>query len=152
MKRSLLVLALVGMLISSSTLLAVDYTTYSGFATSEEPVLPKQEVHPCLWFKADEIKAFVEKRNQDAYAAKLWNWVWDDIKAFKAAPLPAIPDDVKSKDVSRYYGTISRTAKYLAFAWIATGDTAARDKAIQALLRAFDSHLQPGSNGLLQRG
>ena len=138
MKRFLLVMVLGGLLISASALSAVNYTTYSGFVTAEEPVLPKQEVHPRLWFAADGVKALVAKKDADAYAGKLWNWVWDDIKAFKDNPLPEVPDDTKSKDISRYYGTISRATKYLAFAWITTGDTAARDKAIQGLLRAFD--------------
>ncbi|MGE5549924.1 MAG: heparinase II/III family protein [Bacteroidota bacterium] len=138
MRRSVFVVALMGLLISASTLLAVDYTTYSGFITSEEPVLPKEEVHPCLWFTRDQIGAIVAKKDADAHAAKLWKWVWEDIEAFKREPIPSIPTDRSSKDISRYYGTSSRAAKYLAFAWITTGDTAARDKAVEILLRAYD--------------
>lgn len=137
MRRFVVLLVLAGVLAGSGLVTAIDYTSYSGFVTSEEPVLPKQEVHPSLWFDTSEIKALVDKRNGDAYAAKLWDWVWQDIQAFKEDPLPKIPLDL-GKDVSRYYGTISRAAKYLAFAWITTGDTAARDKAIEALLRAYD--------------
>ncbi|NLG85061.1 MAG: hypothetical protein GX493_10750 [Firmicutes bacterium] len=138
MRRAVFTLILAGLIGVAGLALAVDYTTYSGFATDETPVLPKEEIHPSLWFKADEIKAVVEKRNLDAYAAKLWDWIWEDIKAFKEDPLPEIPTDPTSKDVSRYYGTISRAAKYLAFAWITVGDTAARDRTIQILLRAYD--------------
>lgn len=131
------VLAVCGLLLGSGSPSRADrYTNYPGFTAPEEAVLPEREVHPSLWFTAGQLPALREKRQADAYLASLWNSIsWS---TYLYQPLPAVPPANASSLVRQYYADMSRIAKYNAFYWVMTEDEFHRDRAVQALMRAYD--------------
>ncbi len=116
---------------------AANYESYSGFTVAETPVLPSREIHPQIWFGKGESAGIFQRRNADGYSKRLWQGIEAKIANYKELPFPAIPAK-PGKDLERYYGTMSKSVRYLAFAWVMTADETARDKAIVGLLRAFD--------------
>jgi hypothetical protein len=104
------------------------YDTYSGFTVPVNPVLPPVETHPSLWFKSGEVEALLSKKNSDAYALKIWNTILADIKKY-----------VTKTPSAQNTSERPRMAKILAFGWVMNGDTAARKKAIETLLLAYDN-------------
>ena len=112
------------------------YTNYPGFTAPQTAVLPEMEVHPSLWFTADQIPALREKRHVDGYLAGLWTSISWSTYLYQARPLVAAAN--ASSAVRQYYADMSRIAKYNAFYWVITGDEFHRDRAVQALLRAYD--------------
>ncbi|MCX8131403.1 MAG: DUF4962 domain-containing protein [Clostridia bacterium] len=143
MKRKLVCLlstaVIVSILSTGFSVYSVDnsmYTTYSGFKTSEVPVLPEKEVHPSLWFNSSDIEKMRSKKDADSYAKQLWDTVFSSPEL--SMPFPS---EVKSSDsgekIRKYYGDISRIAKYNAFAWLMTKQVKYRTKAINALKKAY---------------
>ncbi|MEW5852879.1 MAG: heparinase II/III family protein [Myxococcota bacterium] len=114
---------------------AVDYTSYSGFVVDGTPVLPASEQHPCLWFDAAGVEAVRARKDADAYAGMLYEAIAGS--RFVSEPLPAAPGGC-SEEAHVYYGTMARMAKYSAFMFVMTGDQAQRQRAVEALLRAYD--------------
>ncbi|MGE5497151.1 MAG: heparinase II/III family protein [Syntrophothermus sp.] len=104
------------------------YDSYSGFAVPVQAFLPEKEVHPALWFSERQINDLRNKKDADAYALSIWNSIITDINSFKTKT--ASTQDFNDRP---------RMAKYCAFAWIMTGDTLSRRKAIDALLLAWDN-------------
>ncbi len=104
------------------------YDSYDGFTVSTIPVLPGTEVHPSLWFTADQVAAIKNKKDISAYASTLWNTIASSVNTYKTKTAP-----------SQTTSDRPRMAKYCAFGWIMNGDTTARNKAIEALLVAFDN-------------
>lgn len=113
-----------------------NYESYSGFTTSEIPVLPVSEVHPKLWFSSDEISALYEKRNADEYAKSLWNSITNS--RYLVMELPNAPIAGCDSSLHGYYGDMARIAKYNAFMFVMEGEQNYKERAISALLRAFD--------------
>lgn len=103
------------------------YDTYTGWAVDTQPVLPNQEVHPSLWFRASDISALKTKRSADEYAESRWNIVQTEIARYKA--LEVANASPNSRPIM---------ARVLAFAWVMDDDAAARDKAIEVLRTAYD--------------
>lgn len=104
------------------------YDTYTGFTVPEIVILPDSEIHPSLWFKASDLNYFRNLRNTDAYANTIWRRIKSTIDSYKnKTPTLTNPADR------------SIMAKVLAFAWLMDGDTVARDKAIEALMTAYDN-------------
>ncbi|MEK3883302.1 discoidin domain-containing protein [Paenibacillus sp. PL2-23] len=117
----------------------VNYESYSGFTTSEVPVLPETEAHPSLWFKADEVADVYDKRNADEYALELWNNVKGSKYLGAALPeVPTYPNPCVDSRLHSYYGDMARIAKYNAFMYVMEGDETHKNAAIGALLRAYD--------------
>ncbi|WP_273126981.1 discoidin domain-containing protein [Bacillus weihaiensis] len=115
----------------------INYESYNGFTTSEEPILPSNEVHPKLWFDSSEIEEVYEKRNADDYAEALWKSISES--GYLGAELPTVPSDSCGDDrLHGYYGEMARIAKYNAFMFMMEGNEEYRQTAIDALLRAFD--------------
>ncbi len=116
------------------------YTTYSGFALSEDVVLPKAETHPSLWFSSEEVASLRSKRGADAYAEKLWKDVIQ--MRFILSKLPAIPslDDDKTT-IHKYYGDLTQIAMYNALLYQLEMDeelkSQYREIAEKALLRGY---------------
>ena len=104
------------------------YDGYDGFTVSTTPVLPGAEVHPTLWFTADGVAAIKSKKDISAYGSTIWNTITSNVNTYKTRT-------ASSQTTSHR----PRMAKYCAFGWIMNGDTTARDKAIEALLVAFDN-------------
>jgi chitodextrinase len=114
-----------------------NYETYSGFTTSEVPVLPPQEAHPKLWFDNANVVSVYGKRNADAYAASLWDSI--SKSPYLSLPLPALLTCSKSaSEIHSYYGDMSRFAKYNAFMYVMEGNETYKARAIEALKRAYD--------------
>ena len=103
------------------------YETYTGWAVSTDPVLPAEEVHPQLWFEADDLDAVRAKWTDPAYADVVAR-VRDDIADFKRR-------DAASTDP----GDRAQMAKALAFAWVVDGDLVARVKGYKVLLLAYEN-------------
>ncbi|MBC12189.1 MAG: hypothetical protein CMM85_04370 [Rhodothermaceae bacterium] len=103
------------------------YETYTGWAVPTDPVLPATEVHPQLWFGADDLDALRAKWADPAYA--------DVVAAVRADIARYKPRDPGATDP----GDRAQMAKALAFAWIVDGDLVARVKGYQALLLAYDN-------------
>src|SRR5690606_6739814 len=105
---------------------APNYDSYNGFVTSEIPVLPDEEVHPKLWFSADEIDELYEKRNADEYAMALWNSIANS--PYLTMPLPQETTAAcTDSSLHSYYGDMARIAKYNAFLYIMEGNPVHKD-------------------------
>lgn len=104
------------------------YDTYSGFTVPVNPVLPAAETHPSLWFNKTGIEELKNKKNTDAYALKVWNYIQTDFKKFSGKSAASLDFNDRPK-----------MAKSCAFAWIISGDTLGKRKAIEALLLAYDN-------------
>lgn len=119
----------------------VDYESYGGFTCDPVPKLPPKEVHPALWFTADQAAEVRAKKDQSAQAAELWKQVaGSQFLTMDLLPEPSIKDDKKT--VHQYYGYMAQAAKYSGFMiWMAE-EEAEKQKYIQrttALLqRAYD--------------
>ncbi len=105
-----------------------NYDNYSGFTVDTVAVLPASEIHPSLFFKTQEISEILARKNAGGYALTVWNYIVADINSFKTRT----PSSTTTS-------TRPQMAKTLAFGWIMLGDTAARTKAIQTLLIAYDN-------------
>ncbi|CAG7643827.1 hypothetical protein PAESOLCIP111_04565 [Paenibacillus solanacearum] len=113
-----------------------DYTSYSGITVPAEPVLPKTEAHPKLWFDQAQVKTMYDKRSADAYAKSLWDHI--AISPYTTMNLPAAPGSCKDPGLHNYYGTVARIAKYSAFLYVMTGSEPHRERAVAALQQAYD--------------
>lgn len=117
--------------------------TYDGFELPEEVTMPASEVHPSLWFGAGDLAKIVEKRNVDSVAAGYWAALQDS--EFLLAELPAVPSlDDGTKEIHKYYGTLTQIAAYNAFLYQAGDDekkSAYLAKAVEALLRGYSGPL-----------
>jgi hypothetical protein len=120
-------MAVVGMLCYTAGA-QTNYTNYSGFAVDTTAILPPSEVHPSLFFVASEIPQILARKDAGGYALTTWNYILADIATFKSRT-PS----------STTVNTRPQMAKILGFGWIMLGDTTARNKAIQALLIAYDN-------------
>ncbi len=130
-------LAIVQVLASASTVQAsVNYESYSGFVADSTPVLPGQESHPKLWFDTGGVGALYAKRLADPYAASLWNSI--RTSPYLTMELPQAPGCVFGNVVHAYYGEMARIAKYNAFLYLMEGNEQHKERAVQALLRAYD--------------
>lgn len=114
----------------------IDYGSYSGFVVDETPVLPAEEVHPALWFDHSGIAAMYAKRNADSYAAELWESISNN--RYLSVPLPDIPACAMDNSVHAYYGDMARIAKYNAFMFVMEGNAVHKQRATEALKRAYD--------------
>ena len=81
---------------------AANYESYSGFSTSEEPILPEKEKHPSLWFDSSQLEELKIKRNGDSYLQKLWNQI--ENSEFLGKDLPSVPSVTQTSVIRRYYG------------------------------------------------
>ena len=131
------VAVLAGVVLTASAYAQDRYSNYPGLVVPEEVVLPEAEEHPSLWFRADQVETLKAKRWEDRYAEFLWNAIFDDPHMSVALPSP--PSRAASHDAVRdYYAAMPRIAKLNAFAWVMNGDERRRERAVQALLRAYD--------------
>ncbi len=104
-----------------------EYETYTGFSVSTNAVLPDAEVHPALWFTAEELATVKARWDHPAYA-DLIEEIARDIGSFKSRnPASADPSDRP------------RMAKTLAFAWIVNDDLIALVKALETLSLAYEN-------------
>ena len=104
------------------------YTTYSGFTTPTTPVLPSGELHPSLFFKLSDINEIKNRASLNSYFSSIWASITSNVKTYKSKTASAMDESDRP-----------RMAKYCAFAWIINGDTTAKQKAIDALMIAFDN-------------
>jgi hypothetical protein len=108
------------------------YEMYSGFMVDDTPVLPSTETHPSLYFGADALETLRARRTEAEYSG-----LWADIRGDAATFIGRTAASQDENDRPQM-------AKTLAFYWLMEGDTVARDKAIEALLLAFDGVPQTG--------
>ncbi|MDQ8179947.1 heparinase II/III family protein [Pelagicoccus sp. SDUM812005] len=115
------------------------YYTYDGFELPSQVTMPAKEVHPSLWFSADEAAALAKKKDADDVAAAYWKELAGS--EFVLAELPPIPSLVDDKKVvHKYYGTLTQVAAYNAFLYQVSNDgkkQAYLDKAVEALKRGY---------------
>ncbi len=128
-------LLFIGLLIPANALAQHPrYDTYTGFATDTTPVLPAAEQHPSLYFSADFIPELrLRKADQSSSYYVLW-------ERFRADALRYITRDASVLDENDR----PRAAKTLAFWWIVEEDTTALQRAIEALLVAYEGVPQTG--------
>ncbi len=122
---------LVGTLAGSSPATAqTKYETYNGFEVDTTPVLPAIEVHPSLYFRAEDVPALRAKKPtpQTPDLSLQWSIIRGDANGF-------VDDDPAAKSVNDR----PRMAKTLAFWWVMEEDEAALAKAIETLLLAYDN-------------
>jgi hypothetical protein len=117
------------------------YESYTGFALPAEPVLPAQETHPSLWFKAAEVPALPARFAADDFARSRWAAVKK--LADLAQPLPPAPTaQDKTEAIHKYYGAMSIAARAHALlallADTATDRASHQHRATELLLRAYD--------------
>jgi hypothetical protein len=117
------------------------YEGYSGFALPAEAVLPAQETHPSLWFKAADVRALTAGLEADDFARARWAAVQK--LADLAKPMPTAPTAADKTDViHKYYGAMSIAARAHALVALLTPDQSARaahrQRAVDLLLRAYD--------------
>jgi fibronectin type 3 domain-containing protein len=109
-----------------------DESTWTGIVIPTTGVLPAAEVHPSLYFTADQIDELRARANglrpdPHGYYASRWDRIRTNAISYNQASVSA-NDDAKGM-----------AAKALAFAWLITGETAYRDKAIANLKAAYTS-------------
>jgi len=121
------------------------YLTYDGFTIAEKAVLPAREIHPSLWFRAEDEARLRDRIKTDEFSKVRWQAILRlarldaPVPAAPAAPVPLTRLD---ESIHRYYGQVSIAARAQALvACLATdpGERAAhlaRAKAL--LLRAYD--------------
>ena len=110
------------------------YDTYTGFAVDTTPVLPTDERHPSLYFTSDDVSDLrARKGNTSSYYYLLW-------QRFRADALRYIDDDMSTLDENHR----PRAAKSLAFWWLIEEDPVSADKAVEALMLAYDGVPQTG--------
>src|SRR5688572_14635012 len=86
------------------------YDSYTGFSLPAEPVLPAQEFHPSVWFKAAEVPALPAQFTADDFARSRWAAVKK--LADLAQPLPPAPTaQDKTEAIHKYYGAMSIAAR-----------------------------------------
>ena len=103
-----------------------------GFSVPTTPILPDTEIHPSLYFHKEKIHELKDRRNVTAYSA-FWADIAQRANSYKLTD-PAFQDE----------SARPRMAKTLAFWWIIEDDTVTRDKAIDALIHAYDGVPQTG--------
>ncbi len=103
-----------------------------GFTVDTTPVLPVHETHPGLYFNEEKITILMARRTDPEYAG-----YWYDIS--QRANEYRYTDPAFQNESAR-----PRMAKTLAFWWLMEQDTTARDKAIDALMKAYDGVPQTG--------
>ena len=117
------------------------YQSYSGFVIPAAPVLPAQETHPSLWFKAADLSALKVTFTADDFARA--RWTATQKLADLGKPLPPAPG-VKDKTevIHKYYGAMSIAARAHALLSLLGGDELVRAahcrRAEELLLRAYD--------------
>ncbi len=104
------------------------YDTYTGFVVPTTAVLPSAEKHPSLWFTTDKITDLYAKRNASTYTQAIWARYTSDLSGYKKVEAAATDENDRP-----------RMAKLEAFAWVISGDTAGRRKAIECLMIAYDN-------------
>jgi hypothetical protein len=117
------------------------YYTYTGFVVPATPVLPEQEAHPSLWFKAGDLPALKAKLTADDFARTRWSAILK--LADLNTPLPAPPGvSDKNEVIHKYYGAMSIAARAHALVALLVDDQAVRTahqtRAVELLLRAYD--------------
>ena len=113
-------------------LYASEQKVLTGFTVPTTPVLPETEVHPCLYFYADDIPILSERKTNSNYS-HLWGEIQGDVDKYRGAN----PQQQDENDRPRM-------AKTLAFWWLLENDAIARNNAIAALMLAFDGVPQTG--------
>jgi Heparinase II/III-like protein/FlgD Ig-like domain len=102
------------------------YDTYSGFTVPTTAVLPAAEIHPSLFFAAADVPALKTRAGATAYAS-IWSRITSNISKFEAKTVSSSDENDRPK-----------IAKYCAFAWLVNSDATAKQKAIDALMTAYD--------------
>ena len=110
------------------------YDTYTGFAVDTTPILPVSEKHPSLYFSADFVET-LRARKDDTNSRYYVLW-----QRFRADARRYVTKEMSSQDENHR----PRAAKTLAFWWLMEEDTTALQKAIEALLVAYDGVPQTG--------
>ncbi|MEM7561182.1 MAG: hypothetical protein AAF394_18820, partial [Planctomycetota bacterium] len=114
------------------------HRSYTGFELPLDVTMPKEEIHPSLWFDDSEIADLWQKKQSDQHAAAFWKEV--STSEFLLAELPPVPtaDDDK-KVIHKYYGTLTQAAMYNGF--MALFETPKKQayltRAIEALERGY---------------
>jgi hypothetical protein len=117
------------------------HDSYTGFAIPAAAVLPAQETHPSLWFKAADLPALKAKCSADDFGRSRWAAVQKlaDLQA-KVPASPAATDKVEA--IHKYYGAMSIAARAHAVLALLADDAAVRAahrlRAEELLLRAYD--------------
>lgn len=108
-----------------------DEAWWEGIVVPDTGVLPETEVHPSLYFTAEDIpeiraRALGARPDPHGYYADNWARVLADADRWLDDAVSA-NDDVKTK-----------AAKALSFAWVVTGNTRYRDRAVANLAAAYE--------------
>jgi hypothetical protein len=133
-----LVCILLAVVLAPSSISAKEY---DGFTIPAAPVLPDKEIHPALWFSAEDVDEIRMRKDQDEHAAKWWEQIISS--PYLTNEMPDVPArDADKKTVHKYYGDIPQFAAYNAFMYQMEEDAGKKalylDRAIAALIRAFD--------------
>jgi hypothetical protein len=120
------------------------YDSYTGFAIPAEPVLPAQEIHPSLWFKAADLLALKASLTADDFARRRWEALQKlaDLNGKIPAPPAATGKGDKNEAIHKYYAAVSIAARAHGLMALLADDAAARAahraRAEELLLRAYD--------------
>jgi len=139
--KTLIIIACLLVPISAQAIELANYQSYNGFTCDSVPKLPAKEVHPSLWFRAEEAAAMRAKKDQDKQAAQLWKQVAaSEYLTMDFLPVPSANDE--KNPIHQYYGFMSQVAKYSGFMiWMTEDETQKQkwvDRTTAALERAYD--------------
>ncbi|MBC9868849.1 MAG: hypothetical protein F7O42_13405 [Opitutae bacterium] len=143
--------------------MGANWDSHSGFQVDTEAVLPEEEVHPSLWFSAEELIAFKQSLQADSTIAEYWDKVSNH--PYLEAPFPEVipPDELwkpelakaNNRRIHQYYGDMTQIPLYCGYmAWMTDDEASKRhyiDRAKAALLRVFDGpiyDLDPRGSGV----
>ena len=144
--------------------MGANWESHSGFQVDTVAVLPEEEVHPSLWFSADELIAFRKSLEADSTIGEYWDKVSNH--RYLEVPFPQVipPDEIwkpelakaNNRRIHQYYGDMTQIPLYCGFmAWMTDDEAAKRhyiDRAKAALLRVFDGpHIRFGPPGIRGR-
>ena len=137
-KKSVIAILALGTTLAHGLDLKPYHSSYTGFELPLDVTMPREEIHPSLWFTETEVSSLWQKKESDPFVAKFWKEV--STSEFLLADLPAVPNAKDEKNIiHKYYGTLTQSAMYNAFMALfdSPEQQAYLESAIEALERGY---------------